>query len=215
MKRSRHLELALMRQPVPRLLCVAVAMASLGGCGGEQNSRPVSLYRSLDECHYRPPGSDTYCAATQEIALKRAGQSAPVYAQLSDCEADFGRDGCEERWDRRGRYLVSPRMHGWIADRRAVPDTGSCPAGYERVDGECVSASPAYQGSGGGGSYGGRWYNPDGSELPRTGEGQVRAEDRVFRDTPKAPGGTLRRGGFGQMAAKASGGGKSGFGWGS
>lgn len=210
MKRSRGLHLALMRQPVPRLLCVAIAMASLGGCGGD-DARPVSLYRSLDECHYRPPGSDAYCAATHDIALRRAGTAAPVYTQLADCEADFGRDGCEDGWDARGRYRVTPRMHGWIADRKPATITEPCPAGYERVEGECVSASPAYQS---GGSAYARWYSPDGSDLPRSGEGQVLAKDSVFRDTPKAPGGTLRRGGFGKMAAKAAGAGKSGFGWG-
>jgi len=206
MKRTKAIDLAAMRHPVPAVLALAVVSATLAGCG---DGRTADIYASLADCRERL-GDRAACESMRDRALRKSAQAGPWYAELDDCEAEFGYGRCEWDDDAAGRTArAAPRMAGWIADRK--PRDASCPPGYQREDGTCMDASPAYQPT----TYGmSGWYTGNGQPLPPAGEGRVRVPDDAFGQSSGRTR-TLSRGGFGRMASQAAVRSGSAFRWGS
>ena len=80
-----------------RLAPVAIAITAvfaLSGC--EESDETVSLYMNAQECAQANPSQAAQCEDSYRTALQEAQRTAPKYATLEDCVAEFGDAQCTQ-----------------------------------------------------------------------------------------------------------------------
>lgn len=189
MKRSRSVGLVLM-SATPLLLTACTPDV------------PALVYRDVDQCSNAGVLSVEQCQREYGSALREHQRASPRYARREDCERDFGRAECEED-AARVHYL--PRPSGFVTpDPRRRRSDGS--GGDDRRADD--------SGAGGGGSSVANSFRSqplytsrDDPESFRNTRNKVIAKHTGGVDVPldrlssvqKSP--TLKRGGFGRVAA--------------
>ncbi|MEW5250037.1 DUF1190 domain-containing protein [Microbulbifer discodermiae] len=201
MKRTGYIDLARMRKDrganfVLRPLVIGVA-AALMGCSADEEVKVVS---SVQDCVDNTSLDQAKCEAAYQRALAEAERTGPKYANLSQCESEFG--NCRET----GSGVWMPLMTGFMvaslldSDRRHY-------SGYY---------NPVYRYSGS--RYRDRLMTADGQVIGRYGKTSYTVDKSATQPKPKVTR-TVSRGGFGAVASAKSnwGGGRSGGrsgGWG-
>ncbi len=205
MKRSQSLPLERMRKASgvfalkPIYLCIALALT---GCGEEEQA--ADIFKTLDECKTTYPDLTAQCDMAFDQALKAAEKTAPKYATLEDCVAEFGADLCRRADKGDGTSWFMPAMAGFMLGR-ALDNHG-----YQSV--------PMFTSSYAGSPYYHRWSTADGYGYGDYRQRRIHIHKNAFKPKPAVTK-TLSRGGFGAKAAAAgswgsSGGSKSSGGWG-
>lgn len=80
-----------------RLAPVAIAITAvfaLSGC--EESDETVSLYMNAQECAQANPSQAAQCEDSYRTALQEAQRTAPKYATMEDCVAEFGDAQCTQ-----------------------------------------------------------------------------------------------------------------------
>ncbi len=95
MKRSKKINLALMRKTLPSLkirpLALAVTAVALASCSSKEE---VHIVGSVEECIERTSLDLQECEAAYKRALIEAESTAPRYRTLAQCRSEFGYNGC-------------------------------------------------------------------------------------------------------------------------
>lgn len=188
-KRSQRVALVLMAPVVFPMLAV-----TLTGCGGERLADAVT-FEDINECS-RNGFSVEQCVGVWEEARVQHRESAPRYINQAECEADFGAAACEPAPERHqaGSFFV-PMMAGFLAGRMMNQGLASGAAAAAGTRG-AIAPQPLYK------SRDDRQTFRTANNTPitqRTGPIQVRPS--MVQPTPAT---LVRRGGFGQQAARMS-----------
>jgi len=190
MKRSRRIELALIG-------AVPLALAACDQPSLEQRESKL-LYQSLQQCVSEGKVSVDVCEKAYADAVQAHFRTAPRFATMAECEAQFGYEQCHPVTTSNGSWFM-PALAGFMIGRALAPHydyydrRGYGWGGYGSGNGD-LRGEPIYRSRGDRGEW-------------RTAEG-----DR-FGGGARGPGAssvgeTLSRGGFGQSsAARASWGG--------
>lgn len=211
MKRSQSINLSAMRKgralSVPvKPLALAISASTFVACSSHE---PAVVFQTVDECVSSGTASAEECQRAYDDALKKAQETGPKYANVNDCQSDFGTGQCVQYQNSSGQSWFIPLMAGYI-----LGDILSDRGGYHHYN-----SAPLYTSYSHRSPFFGQWSTVDGYTY-----GSVRNKNiKVSKDTwkPKpAVKKTISRGGFGsKVAAKSNWGGSSGGkrsgGWGS
>ncbi|BBM02914.1 DUF1190 domain-containing protein [Microbulbifer sp. GL-2] len=196
MKRTKNINLARMRKGrrasfVLRPLAIGVA-AALVGCSSDEEIKVVS---SVEDCMDNTQLDQAQCEAAYQRALEEAERTGPKYANLSQCETEFG--SCRET---SGGFWM-PLMTGFMVASLLDNDRRHYSSGYY---------NPVYRYSASGSRYYDRLMTADGKVIGRYGKSSYTVDKSAMDPKPKVTR-TVSRGGFGAVAsAKSSwGGGRS------
>ncbi|HYM02722.1 MAG TPA: DUF1190 domain-containing protein [Stellaceae bacterium] len=171
---------------------------------------PADLFTSTQQCassgrYDRPQCDNAYAQAAQVQQ-----QTAPRYASIADCEADFSRGACD-RVPPVSAVTVATASPAQFAPVRAGVVIGGAAAAFATPAAQPVyrscAASPdrndCGSGYGGGSGGGGRYFTGAGYRVSAAGSGSsVSISRSAF--SASAPSATLSRGGFGARAASMS-----------
>lgn len=184
-KRSQRVALVLMAPMV-----FPMAAVTLTGCG--ERAVDAVAFADITECNHSGYSAEE-CYVAWEEANQQHSASAPRYISQAECEADFGEQACEPAPERHqgGNYFM-PMMAGFLAGRllsQAMAGGGAAARG-------AIAPQPLYK------SRDDRQTFRTANNTPvttRTGPIQVRPST-----VQPAPAMLVRRGGFGQQAARMS-----------
>ena len=201
MKRSKHINLDIMRKGAGRLfamrpLAVAITAATLSACGGEEK---VVIVKTVEECSAKSQMTLLECEAAYEQAQAEAERTGPKYNSRNSCESEFGVNQC--RQSSGGSFM--PFMTGFMISQLL---SNRNDRGYY---------NPVYHYSNPRSSYSNRIMTADGTIVGKPGQSSYTVNKSSLKQKPTVTR-TVSRGGFGSVAsAKSSwGGGRSRGGWG-
>lgn len=184
MKRSRSVGLVLM-SATPLLLTACTPDV------------PALVYRDVAQCSNAGVLSAEQCQREYSSALREHQRASPRYARREDCERDFGRAECEED-SARVHYLPRPSAFVMPDPRRARGDADSSRGGSTGGGGSSVANSfrsqPLYTSRDDPDSF----RNTHNKVISKHTGGVSVPLDRLS-SVHKSP--TLKRGGFGRVAA--------------
>ena len=195
MKRSKKVVYASMRKSwVPHsITTITLASFALTGCG--DSKQDASLYRSLDECETDNPQIAEECKAAYQYALDDAEKTAPKYRSVSDCEDEFGTNGCVQ--SRSNSSWFMPAMAGFMFARALNNNSYSS-----------FYSQPLYTSYNPRSSYYRNWLSSDGYQYGSYRSSGKNHSIKVSKDQMKPKAATTRtisRGGFGSsVKAKSS-----------
>lgn len=199
MKRSTQIGLA-----AAGVLMVATVW-SLTGEDAEENL----VYNSLSECQAGGQLSMQQCETAFSEATAARLKDAPKYRSQSECEAQYGANGCSTA-NVGGAQFFIPALAGFMLARGLSgaqaqpllpPTTAACPPGSPQPEcqqGRSSSASSSSGGGGGSGSSRSRAYSTT------NGRGLTAAFAGGARSASAASTSTSSRGGFGSFARSFS-----------
>ncbi len=187
------------RSALVRLILMGSATLSITAC--DESPSPAGVFTSAQECARSGVYSDAACRNGLDSATRQHREVAPRFGSRQDCEADFGRDRCEEETSGRAAGIAyaggrrwHPRMDGFM-----INQSGSSHASQPLYRPN-VASNPA--GSGTLGYVPGSFRTANNVEVgSRTGMTQVRLSE-VGTPAPRTT--TLSRGGFGARAASVA-----------
>ncbi|WP_444885395.1 DUF1190 domain-containing protein [Microbulbifer sp. PSTR4-B] len=197
MKRSKNINLARMRKGrgasfVLRPLAMGITVA-LVGCSSDEEVKVVS---SVEDCVNNTQLDEAQCEAAYQKALAEAERTGPKYANLSQCETEFG--SCRESSS--GFWM--PLMTGFMV-ASLLNDNDRRYHSYGHYN-------PVYRYSASGSRYYDRLMTADGQVIGRYGKNSYTVDKTAMDPKPKVTK-TVSRGGFGAVASAKSnwGGGRS------
>lgn len=190
MKRSKHIDLALMRKstsPLLKTLAISVAAGSLAGC---DNSEEVEVVTSILDCVDDTVMGVEQCRSAYQNALAESERIGPKYQTEQSCESEFGNGQCERNM--LGSY--TPIMVGYLF-ANSLWDRNQ-----DRYEG---SYNPVY-----------RYFRPfshlhnklvtaDGQIVGEQDDGKFKVKRKALKKKPKVTK-TVSRGGFGAKARSTS-----------
>lgn len=197
MKRSKHIDLALMRkaksQPLLKSLALGVAATSLAAC---DNGEEVEIVTSILDCVDDTVMGIEQCRTAYQNALNESERIGPKYGSEDSCESEFGHGQCQ----RNTLGSFTPIMVGYLF-ANSLWDNDSRRYG--------ASYNPVY-----------RYFRPfstlhnklvtaDGQIVGEDEDGRYKMKKKSLKKKPKVSR-TVSRGGFGSVARTKS----SRSGWG-
>ncbi len=189
MKRSEHINLAIMRKAMPplnplrlRLAALFAGMGLLSACGSEE----ALVYESVQDCVLDNFGELSQCERAYEAAERQWWVSAPRYVELGDCEEEFGDQNC-----RQVGYEYLPLMAGFMLPAYFDDDDDW---DYKKSKG--LGRSKARRSA-----FHNQWVSAAGAVLGAKA-GKVSVDAAAFKSS--AVGKVMRRGGFGRTVSQAS-----------
>jgi uncharacterized protein YgiB involved in biofilm formation len=185
------------KQSFRRSLALGVAVATLAGCGSQEEVKVVS---SVEECATQTELNLEECEAAYQKAQDEAERTGPKYTSRAQCEAEFGYGQCGPS---RGGGVFMPMMTGFMIGRMLSGNN------YGSV------YNPVYRYNRPSSSLHNRIMTADGKVIGKSGQSSYRVSKSTMKSKPTATR-TVSRGGFGAVAsAKSSwGGGGRSRGWG-
>ncbi|MFT6582375.1 MAG: hypothetical protein ACJAU6_002819 [Alphaproteobacteria bacterium] len=179
MKRTKNLKLVLM----------SASALTLAAC---ENQEDVAIFESVEQCVSHDGFGMEDCTANMEQAKAEHIRAAPKYTAAADCEADFGAGQCETapQQTSSGGSVFMPLMMGYMM--------GNMLSGRSRA-----TSQPLYRSKDNPGNF----RTADNQKVTgKTGISKVPAK---VAKAPTTKTRTVRRGGFGAVARRSSGGARS------
>ncbi len=209
MKRSRSINLASMRKSgflaaLPaKPLAIAIAAITFSACSSNE---PAKVFQSVEECVKDGAATEQECQQAYDDALAEARRSGPKYANINDCQSEFGSGRCQQYRGSNGESWFVPLMAGYVLGS-VLNNSG----GYHHYH-----SAPLYTSYSHRSPFFGQWSTVDGNTYGSVRQRQISTNKSTFEPKPAVKK-TIRRGGFGsKVAAKSNWGGskRSGGGWG-
>ncbi len=189
-----------------RLSPVALAFTGLLGlsaCGERvpETTENVAIYENANQCVQANPNDAAACATAFEQAKLEAAATAPKYDNVVACWEEFGKDGCTEtpsaapgQTTEVGQQASSgmswmPLMAAYMFGRMSGG-----------MGGNQFANKPLYTPKAGAGK--GQFFDAKGKSFGPAVAGRSMAVKSSDLAPAKAGSKTLKRGGFGQMAAQ-------------
>lgn len=199
MKRSSNINLFRMKKSHSKFLLRPLYLgiaATLAACSS--NTEEVKIIKNPQQCEEETTLTAQECEIAYQKAVEEAARTAPKYANISECEAEFGYRNCSQH---SGTGFFMPLMTGFLlsellSDRRYY--------------------KPVYTYRGSRSNYRDRIMTSNGAVLSRNNSGTFHVSKDTLKKKAPTVTKTVSRGGFGSKAsAKSSwGGGGSSRGWG-
>ncbi|MEE2760902.1 MAG: DUF1190 domain-containing protein [Pseudomonadota bacterium] len=164
-------------------LAVGVSLLALAAC--EEPKVEASIFENVQQCISNGDATPEQCERNFREAKNQHAAVAPKYASLSDCQADFGAEKCEQAPYRTstGGSVFMPLMAGYMM--------GSLLGG-----GRTMTSQPLYRSASSPGSF----RTADNRNIGnKTGRAQV-ARSATSRPSVKTQ--TRSRGGFGSSGRR-------------
>lgn len=182
MKRSSHINLIRMRKAFgvfplkPLALCITTLLSACG----EEPEQPADIFKTLADCRSTYPDLTAQCDIAFDQALKAAETTAPKYATLQDCIADFGTDQCRKQDKSDGTSWFMPAMAGFMLG--------------QALDGGGYRSAPLFTSTYAGSPYYHRWSTADGYGFGDYRQRKVHIPRNTFKPKPAVTK-TIQRGG--------------------
>lgn len=78
----------------PIALSVLIAFG-VTACGGRDDTEQLTIYSDVQDCISNNPNMAAECRVVYDSAVKEAIETAPKYASIEECTADFGLENCQ------------------------------------------------------------------------------------------------------------------------
>ena len=201
MKRSTQIGLA-----AAGVLMVATVW-SLTGEDAEDNL----VYNNLSDCRAGGQLSAQQCETAFSEATAARLKDAPKYRSQSECEAQYGANGCSTASIGGAQFFI-PALAGFMLARGLSgaqaqpllpPTTAACPPGSTQPECQQARSSSSSSSGGGGGSYGSS-SSRSRAYSTTNGRGLTAAFAGGARSASVASTSTSSRGGFGSFARSFS-----------
>lgn len=192
-----------------RLSPMALAFTGLLGLSACSEAVPettenVAIYENAQQCVQANPSEAAACATAFEQAQQEAAATAPKYDNIVACWEEFGKDGCTE--------APTPGAEGQTTEVAQQASSGMSwmplMAAYMfgRMSGGMganqFANKPLYTPKAGAGK--GQFFDAKGKSFGPAVTGRSMAVKSSDLAPNKTAGKTIKRGGFGQMAAQQS-----------
>lgn len=79
-------------KPIALSLLVAFSVAA---CGGSDDTEQLTIYSDVQDCISNNPNMANECRVVYNNAVQEAIETAPKYATVEECTADFGLENCQ------------------------------------------------------------------------------------------------------------------------
>ena len=79
-------------KPIALSLIVAFGVTA---CGGSDDTEQLTIYSDVQDCISNNPNMAAECRVVYESAVQEAIETAPKYATIEECTADFGLENCQ------------------------------------------------------------------------------------------------------------------------
>lgn len=185
MKRTQRINFDAMRKVPnlrPSLLAISIALV-LAGC---DNTEPMKIYQSPEQCAAENPGKQAECNSAFERALSEAERTGPKYKTQQDCAAEFAANQCVQSSS--GGWFM-PAMAGFMVGQ-VMSRPGYVP-------------TPVYTSYNSRSSMSHGWYGADGARYGSSSSRTASVSPDSLKPKP-AVSRTLSRGGFGAKASAKS-----------
>lgn len=200
-----------------RLAPVAIALTAvfaLSGC--EESDETVSLYMNAQECAQANPSQAAQCEDSYRTALQEASRTAPKYATLEECVAEFGDSQCTQTASIDGQPVNNTNTHTENANNHntdnsqiAQANSGGSffmplMAGYMmgRLMGGGAPAQPLFSSRNPTSPANGKFVDSTGRNYgPAVGGRQMNVPKTAMTPKPSTTS-TMTRGGFGHTVSK-------------
>ncbi|GAA5097093.1 DUF1190 domain-containing protein [Wohlfahrtiimonas larvae] len=188
-------------KPIALSLLVAFGVVA---CGGNDDTEQLTIYADAQDCISNNPNMIAECTSVYESAVKEAIETAPKYATLEECTADFGAENCQSV-QQTGNAVTDA---GQAVQQQASSGGFFMPllAGYmmgkmmSGMSGNNVASKPVYSPKDATGRPT-NFYDSSGKSY-----GAAQAGGRTVSvpksDIKSKPAGTVQRGGFGKMVSQ-------------
>nr|WP_086938494.1 DUF1190 family protein [Thaumasiovibrio occultus] len=198
MKRSTQVNLARYRKSWRYFSIAPITAAVLAGCSGDPETKAV-IYKSLDDCQSENPTRAEQCEIAYVNALLEAQRTAPKYASIEDCEADFGKEACVSMANAGLPQASASSNQSWFMPAMA---------GFmfaRMLNDRRYYSQPMYYSSVPSSRYYDTWSSADGHRYGSS-KGSARTVTVTSRDLEPKPtvARTISRGGFGSTAQARS-----------
>lgn len=186
-------------KPIALSLLVAFGVVA---CGGSDDTEQLAIYADAQDCISNNPNMVAECNAVYDGAIKEAIETAPKYATIEECTADFGAENCQS---------VQSANSGLANAEQAVQQSSSggffmpLLAGFMMGKlmsgmGNNATHKPVYSPKDASGRPT-NFYDSSGKSY-----GAAQAGGRTVSvpksDLKSKPAGTVKRGGFGKMVSQ-------------
>jgi uncharacterized protein YgiB involved in biofilm formation len=165
-------------------LALAVSSVLLASCS--TNQEEVYVVETPEDCTYRTSMSYEQCEVAYKKALAEAERTGPRYDSAADCAAEFGNEQCHQSSS--GSFFM-PFMAGWMVS--SMMNNSSRQSMF----------NPVYKRQA---DRGNSFTTATGRPVNSTALGKFTAPSDAVRKPAPTANKTLRRGGFGAMAASKS-----------
>ncbi len=191
-------------KPIAISLLVAFGVVA---CGGNDDTEQLTIYADAQDCISNNPNMVSECKAVYEGAIKEAIQTAPKYATIEECTADFGAENCQTvqqatagtnavanaeqavQQQSSGGFFM-PLLAGFMMGKMMSGMTGGNNMAHKPVySPKDATGRPTNFYDSSGKSYGAAQAGGRTVSVPKS-------------DIKSKPAGTMQRGGFGKMAAQ-------------
>lgn len=194
-----------------RLAPIAIAMTAvfaLSGC--EESDETVSLYMNAQECAQANPSNAAQCEDAYRTALQEAAKTAPKYATLEECVAEFGDAQCTQTASIDGKRVSTENVNNLNPENTQMAQANSggsffmpLMAGY--MMGRLMSggaSQPLFSSHNPASPANGKFVDASGRNYgPAVGGRQMNVPKTAMAPKP-ATTSTVTRGGFGNTVAK-------------
>ncbi|MGL4675388.1 MAG: DUF1190 domain-containing protein [Wohlfahrtiimonas sp.] len=191
-------------KPIALSLLVAFGVVA---CGGSDDTEQLTIYADAQDCISNNPNMVSECNAVYEGAIKEAIETAPKYATIEECTADFGAENCQsvqqattgnavanaeqsiQQQQSSGGFFM-PLLAGFMMGKLMSGMTGGNNMAHKPVySPKDATGRPTNFYDSSGKSYGAAQAGGRTVSVPKS-------------DIKSKPAGTMQRGGFGKMAAQ-------------
>lgn len=187
-KRTAQINLSSMRKGfVPKPLALSVATIFLAACADDRQEAVV--YKNAQDCISQNPSHVEQCQTAYQQSLEEAERTGPKYANMQDCEGEFGSNQCRYVERPSGSFFM-PFMAGYMLSNLLSPN----PYRYQPMFTSYSPYSP----------FRNRWIGAGGYDYGDVGKRNYRVRPDAFKPKPSVTS-TMKRGGFGSsVRAKSS-----------
>lgn len=195
-----------------RLAPVAIAITAvfaLSGC--EESDETVSLYMNAQECAQANPSQAAQCEDSYRTALQEAQRTAPKYATMEDCVAEFGDAQCTQTASIDGNPVNTENANNLNPDSSQMAQANSggsffmpLMAGYMmgRLMGGGAPAQPLFSSRNPNSPANGKFVDATGRNYgPAVGGRQMNVPKTAMTPKPSTTS-TITRGGFGNTVSR-------------
>lgn len=189
-------------KPIALSLFVAFGVVA---CGGSEDTEQLTIYADVQDCISNNPNMVAECNAVYESAIKEAIETAPKYASIEECTADFGAENCQsvEAAAAAGTSVANAEQ----SMQQASSGSFFMPllAGFMMgklmggMGGNNMAHKPVYSPKDANGRPT-NFYDSSGKSYGAAQSGRTVTVPKS--DIKSKPAGTMQRGGFGKMAAQ-------------
>ncbi|OYQ76350.1 DUF1190 domain-containing protein [Wohlfahrtiimonas chitiniclastica] len=183
-------------KPLAVSLLVAFGVVA---CGSSNDTEQLTIYSDANDCINNNPNMVAECKSVYEGAIKEAIETAPKYATIEECTADFGAENCQSvqqannavnpqqmASNESGGSFFMPLLAGFMMGKLMSGMMGNNNAAHKPVySPKDASGRPT------------NYYDSTGKSYGAAQSGRTVSVPK--NELKSKPAGTVKRGGFGQM----------------